>query len=186
MKEIKRILKRRERGLTLIALVITIIVLLILAGVSISMLTGENGIITQAQTAKEETEKESVIEQVKVDILGEQAKENGSVISSGVLQTILKKYFSNVPENANSITKDTVLTAKNEYGGYDIPLSDIYNGDIISEKEPIETTISYTANYLDINDDGEADGIIYADLAIGGIGEWRNEWIWNLYNSKSR
>ena len=39
---------------------------------------------------------------------------------------------------------------------------------------------------LDINDDGEADGIIYADLAIGGIGEWRNEWIWNLYNSKSR
>ena len=90
MKENKRILKRRERGITLIALVITIIVLLILAGVSISMLTGENGIITQAQTAKEETEKESVIEQVKVDILGEQAKENGSVISSGVLQTILK------------------------------------------------------------------------------------------------
>ena len=53
MKENKRILKRRERGITLIALVITIIVLLILAGVSISMLTGENGIITQAQTAKE-------------------------------------------------------------------------------------------------------------------------------------
>ena len=38
------------------ALVITIIVLLILAGVSIAMLTGENGILTQAQNAKEETE----------------------------------------------------------------------------------------------------------------------------------
>ena len=46
----KRILK--EKGITLIALVITIIVLLILAGVSIAMLTGENGILTQANNAK--------------------------------------------------------------------------------------------------------------------------------------
>lgn len=43
-------------GITLIALVVTIVVLLILAGVSISMLAGENGIITQAQKSKEETE----------------------------------------------------------------------------------------------------------------------------------
>ena len=74
MKENKRILKRRERGITLIALVITIIVLLILAGVSISMLTGENGILTQAQTAKE-----SVIEQAKTDILGIQAGNDGEI-----------------------------------------------------------------------------------------------------------
>ena len=45
----------KENGITLIALVVTIVVLLILAGVSISMLTGENGIITQAQNSKEET-----------------------------------------------------------------------------------------------------------------------------------
>ena len=43
-------------GITLIALVITIIVLLILAGVSIAMLTGDNGILTQAKEAKETTE----------------------------------------------------------------------------------------------------------------------------------
>ena len=48
---------KKERGITLIALVITIIVLLILAGVSIAMLTGQNGILTQAQKAKNETEK---------------------------------------------------------------------------------------------------------------------------------
>ena len=41
----------KQRGITLIALVITIIVLLILAGVSIAMLTGQNGILTQAQNA---------------------------------------------------------------------------------------------------------------------------------------
>ena len=44
-----------RKGITLIALVITIIVLLILAGVSIAMLTGDNGILTQAKEAKEET-----------------------------------------------------------------------------------------------------------------------------------
>ena len=48
---------KKNKGITLIALVITIIVLLILAGVSIAMLTGENEILTQAQKAKEETEK---------------------------------------------------------------------------------------------------------------------------------
>ena len=46
----------REKGITLIALVITIIVLIILAGVTINTLVGKNGIITQAQRAKQETE----------------------------------------------------------------------------------------------------------------------------------
>ena len=48
--------KNKETGITLIALVVSIIVLIILAGVSIAMLVGENGIITQAQRAKENTE----------------------------------------------------------------------------------------------------------------------------------
>ena len=46
---------RKQKGITLIALIITIIVLLILAGISIATLTGENGILTQADKAKEET-----------------------------------------------------------------------------------------------------------------------------------
>ena len=46
---------RNQKGITLIALVITIIVLLILAGVSIAMLTGQNGILTRAGDATEET-----------------------------------------------------------------------------------------------------------------------------------
>ncbi len=43
---------KNQKGITLIALVITIIVLLILAGVSIAMLTGDNGILTQTNKAK--------------------------------------------------------------------------------------------------------------------------------------
>ena len=46
-------MRKQEKGITLIALVVTIVVLLILAAVSISMLGGENGIITQAIEAKE-------------------------------------------------------------------------------------------------------------------------------------
>ena len=47
---------KSTKGITLIALIITIIVLLILAGVSIAMLTGENGILTQASKAATQTE----------------------------------------------------------------------------------------------------------------------------------
>ena len=65
---IKKVLKEK-RGITLIALVITIIVLLILAGVSISMLTGDNGIITQAQKAKEKTEEAKIREEQQLESL---------------------------------------------------------------------------------------------------------------------
>ena len=54
---------KSNKGITLIALVITIIILLILAGVSIAMLTGDNGILTQAQRAKNETEQAQVNEE---------------------------------------------------------------------------------------------------------------------------
>lgn len=46
---------KNQKGITLIALVITIIVLLILAGVTIAMLTGENGILNKATTAVNNT-----------------------------------------------------------------------------------------------------------------------------------
>ena len=59
--------KYNQNGITLIALVITIIVLLILAGVSIAMLTGQNGILTQAQNAKNRTEEAQEEEQNRLN-----------------------------------------------------------------------------------------------------------------------
>ena len=58
--------KENQKGITLIALVITIIVLLILASVSIAMLTGDNGILTRAGDAKIETAVGAVKEQVRL------------------------------------------------------------------------------------------------------------------------
>ena len=49
-------MKKKNEGITLIALVVTIIVLMILAGVSVSMLTGQNGILNRAAEAKENTD----------------------------------------------------------------------------------------------------------------------------------
>ena len=57
---------RNQRGITLIALVITIIVLLILAGVSIAMLTGQNGLLTRANDATVTTIEGNVNEQVSM------------------------------------------------------------------------------------------------------------------------
>ena len=57
---------KEKKGITLIALVVTIIVLLILAGVSISMLTGQNGIINRTQNAKSNTEDASDLEYLQV------------------------------------------------------------------------------------------------------------------------
>ena len=59
---------KQEKGITLIALVITIIVLLILAAVSISTLTGENGILMKGSNAKIETEHASVLEQLRMKL----------------------------------------------------------------------------------------------------------------------
>ena len=61
---------KNAKGITLIALVITIIVLLILAGVTIATLTGDNGILTQAGKAKDKTTEAESIERVQVEVAG--------------------------------------------------------------------------------------------------------------------
>ena len=67
---------RMQKGITLIALVITIIVLLILARVTIATLTGPNGILTQAQEAKRKTEEAAQNEQAALDRINDYISEN--------------------------------------------------------------------------------------------------------------
>ncbi len=69
MKRLKEELKYGKKGITLISLVITIIVLLILAGVTIATLTGDNGILTKASKAKEKTQVASEDELRKLTML---------------------------------------------------------------------------------------------------------------------
>ena len=60
----------KNKGITLIALVVTIVVLLILVSISIGALTGDNGILNQAQNAKDKNKESEVIEKVKLAIMG--------------------------------------------------------------------------------------------------------------------
>jgi hypothetical protein len=75
MKKIKKNLA--NKGITLIALVISIIVILMLAGVSLSATVGDNGIITKAQSAKIENEKASVKESLSMAVAAATANANG-------------------------------------------------------------------------------------------------------------
>lgn len=56
---------RNQKGITLVALVVTIVVLLILAGTSIAMLKGDNGIVTNAQKATVSNKEGQVVENIK-------------------------------------------------------------------------------------------------------------------------
>ncbi len=169
--------KKSSKGITLIALVITIIVLLILAGVSIATLTGQNGILTRAQDAKEQTERTQIIEQAKLDILKKQTDNVSAELEKSEIKDVLDIYFKEVPDN---FTSDTVLTTKEEYGNYEITVSEIYGGkieekgltatDIANAENKEEFYGAEVKNYTTANDSkAHADGwkIFYA----GTMGE---------------
>lgn len=75
-----------NKGVTIIALVVTIIVLLILAGVTIHTLTGENGILTKAQTSEKENEKQTAIEIMNLKITQAQITSYGETQEMPSLQ----------------------------------------------------------------------------------------------------
>ena len=61
--------KKNARGITLIALVITIIVLLILAAVTINALSGDNGILKRATEAKQKTRRADALEKIRLAVM---------------------------------------------------------------------------------------------------------------------
>ena len=109
--------KKETEGITLIALVVTIIVLLILAGISISMLAGNNGILKRAGEAKEKTTMESEEEQIKIAY--------GAAVSDGLGNLNYTNLVSELTKQlgtkgiAYSITPETEETDewKVEYNG---------------------------------------------------------------------
>ena len=97
----KNELMKGRKGITLIALVITIIVLLILAGVSIAMLTGDNGILKQANKAKSETSSAKEDEETKL-------KQNEDYITESLIN------WDTVSEDIYKLSDDGVLSIKDK------------------------------------------------------------------------
>lgn len=96
------------KGISLVALVITIIILLILAGITINLTVGSNGIFTKAQTAKEQTNMAQAKENVELKIANLQTENEGKATIAS-----LKEYA----QTDSDITIDTnnKIIYKNEY-----------------------------------------------------------------------
>lgn len=80
-RKIKNVINS-NKAITLIALVITIIVLLILAGVTIATLIGENGILNQAENSKTETLKASALEMIELAITSNKAEDDNTLLNN--------------------------------------------------------------------------------------------------------
>ena len=112
---------KRENGITLVALVITIIVLIILAGIAISMTIGENGIFTRAKEAKRLQITSEAKEKIGAEILAAQVEaiERNEELEQAQVEDIISKYGTLQDD------KDTIILNDN---GYEISLLDIYQG----------------------------------------------------------
>ena len=130
--------KRKNRGITLVALVVTIIVLLILAGVTITSLLGDEGIISKAQQAANATKKSQVIENIQLDIL--LAKLEGS-LTQEKLEEILGNYGEIQYDEEGNITG-----LKPDGLDETIPIEDLLTGEVSEEEPVIPDTTAPTAN----------------------------------------
>ena len=123
---------KRQKGITLIALVITIIVLIILAGIAISMTVGENGIFAKAKEAKRLQITAEAKEKIGTEILAAQVEaiERNEELEQAQVEDIISKYGTLQDD------KDTIVLKDN---GYTVSLLDIYQGTTTSSG-------SYTEN----------------------------------------
>lgn len=105
---------KESKGITLIALVITIIVLLILAGVTIATLTGENGILNQANKSKISIEEARIEEEIKLALIkvnaSKQINDNQDKDKATLLKEELQKNDTDVEVSTNEINGKGLIT----------------------------------------------------------------------------
>lgn len=107
---------KRNKGITMVTLIITIVVLIILASVTIKVVNND-GIITKSQESKEKTEISIIEKDIKTDILKKQNETGG--LTEEKLNTILSNYGTITQEGEEKI----LVTEE----GYRIPVTTYYN-----------------------------------------------------------
>ena len=124
--------KQNKSGITLIALIITIIVMLILVGVTVTVAIN-GGLFKSAKEGAEGTTIARVKEQMMGDITTKIAEKLGDNITESELETIAQKY-------GTIIEKDGIKYLKLTDGGYEVPLSEIWQ---------VETVVTLASLYCD-------------------------------------
>ncbi len=161
---------KQQKGITLIALVITIIVLLILAGVTIATLTGENGILTRASEASTQTEIGAEKEGISVAYTGALAGKNGE---TNVSADDMNEEFSR--NNTNAEAKDGIkVYFPDSQRWYKIDSNGNITGPYASEDE-MGTTLGdvYTDEMIGQNitysSNGQSNWIVFGKDEDGNI-----------------
>lgn len=108
---------KNSKGITLIALVVTIIVLLILAGVTLAMLTGSNGVLTNAQKSKRETSQAEAEEKINLAL--------NSIRTEIYANQVENKTYSGLNVASGVYTVDGKITniLKNDLTGSDVTVT---------------------------------------------------------------
>ena len=153
---------KSTRGITLIALVITIIIILILAGISIASLTGDNGILTKADTAKEENRAATIEEeknlwksnQVADQIIGEtEVQKLGELLEQLQNEELIteEEKYTIIVEGEITIGKKTIV-----FGTMDISYR---IESIIQKNKDSEGNIDYEKLKEDLNKIKDIQGV---------------------------
>ena len=153
---------KKQKGITLIALVVTIVVLLILAGVSIAMLKGDNGIVTKAGEASSATKEANAKEKIEL-ILNEYQTENYDK-QKELLQFLQEKKdegkLDEVIDNGNNkitvkvdgytyqVDQDSYTLSEKKKEEYNNDLKKLKQGDYVIYNTGVEGTGEVTCRVL--------------------------------------
>ena len=175
---------KKNTGITLMVLVITIIVLLILAGVTISAITGNNGIIGNAEQAKEETEianEKEIVEKATIQAMGNNKYGN---IEESQLQSELDKETGEGKTEAIDIGEEfeVVFIDTNRY--YTVDKEGNVKGEfpIMEDKYPGDITVGKDGEALNGKAETEEGGKPYEIWCIEDLVEWSQNYT-NYQNS---
>lgn len=106
---------KNQKGITLVALVITIIVLLILAGISISLVVGQNGVLGKATNAVNANEKATVEQEVKLAVADGQMAYYDEWVTNQAVEKVGFYYDSTWTKTSDNIYKGNCTSAKEVY-----------------------------------------------------------------------
>lgn len=180
MKEKINKIRNTQNGITLVALVITIIVMLLLSVVSINIMQN-TGIISKSKESAGKYKEEEIKEQIKLAYSEWQISQyNGDTkdveaFIQEKLREILGDESITVTENNGKITVITTVNGKEKGYEYDVSTGKVEGYTYISKT----TEENFVGYYADIDKDGTVDGVIFVDLLTGSIKEeqkWKDSY----------
>ena len=172
---------KRERGITLIALVVTIIILLVLAGVSINALTSDGGLLSKSKDSVEKYKQEQIKEELAMKVM--EMKMDGEEITTASLASELNKYGSVNVENGQIIS--VVLS-----DGTEIPISNIYEGTYSEQEITCITSLAELKAFRDsVNNGNNYNGevvMLMNDIDMEGSESNSSTWWVPIGNDSSK